>query len=1691
MRSLFAVFFLASTLGLFVGPGVAQAEEVGPSFACDKASTAVEHAICASEVLSDLDRSLSHAFRAAMQDLYFDSPEEWSLRIEQRQWNKERQTKCASVREENSKYEECLARIYRMRIAALMTASVSLAPTKAKNTPLAIADGEHVIDVDGDVPQVCVRFSQVLAAVDDVTLRSFVSVTPEEDYAVEQRGNLLCFNGLRHGAHYEVLFKAGLSGDAGKLPHAETRQLLVPEREASVSFAKRAYVLPKVGRNSVVPVTTVNRDEIPLTLYRIGERNLLSVLTSSDYSSLDGYDSRALRDSLGQEIWTGKVKIENTPNKEVVTQIPISELAGDLKSGLYILAEKKGERRWTEMPTQWFVVSDIGLSSYLGENGFSVQVRALSSAKTLSNVVVRVVGTNNMILAENTTDRNGWAGFSGALGQAKGGMRPLYVTADTEDGDFVFLALNNPAFDLSSHGVSGRTPPGPLEAFAYSDRGIYRPGETVRVGILLRDDKGRAVPSLPLTAVIKRPDGEEHSRQTVNLDRLGGGLFDVDIISSAQTGRWSVDLYAETKSPVIGNVGFQVEEFVPEKLKVAIEPYAGGKINGSSAGIVVQADYLFGAPGSNLIAGGNAILRLASMPFPYLKDFRFGLSDEIAQKIMPFEEVTTDAAGVARLTLSNIELPDHTAPLEVRVLAEVSDSDGRPNRGYGTIPIRTHDRFIGLKPGFAGASVGFGEAAAFTAVMVDHEGKPLANTTVTVRWIDENRDYRWYYSNNEWRVNFSKNDIEMKSRIMRTDASGQITFEHTTDRWGHFRVEVYDVAGAAATDFVYRVGWSVASRAPDTPDMLELSLDKTDVQLGETIEGVVKGPFAGRATVVVANKSVLWRDDIKLNKDGSSFSIPVTEDWGVGAYVMVTAYRPGENIDQRGPGRAVGLSWVSVGRMDKSLNVSFTVPDEVEPNRSITIPIVVEGTAVENGDPTKAAIFAVDEGILRLTQYQAPNPSEALLGQQRLQLLYRDLYGRLIAPLEGRPGMVETGGDEAGNLGGVDKRVFKTVALTAGLIDIGADGKGEATFVLPDFNGQLRLFAVAYSAGAVGGGKSSLLVRDKVVAELLPPRFLAPGDIAKTTLRVTNVAGSSGAYDISLNAAGPVEVLDASQQLTLAKGETKTTTFELIGRSIGNALLTLNVSGPDGLSVERTVDISVRAAQPWVSERRLIDLGSGRSHDIRSDSLDSFLPNTGSVLLSISSFPQIDVATLVTELDRYPYGCLEQTTSATLPLLYFGKLKELWPEISYDEATLKDRVSYGVERILSIQRTDGSFGLWTSNSEPEPWLTAYATDFLLEAKRLGHNVPGAPLSKALDWMEGELSARNGRPSAMAYWTKVLSQAGRLTPEEVSYNQAQIALEPWDAFGKASLAAAGLQRGDSTITMSLRDFSRAEAWKPSYWRSYYYNYGSQLRDVAAALAQQPSVFVTEEDQLRALEALIELYEAKRYTSTQEKGWLIRAALAVLDGSTGPTSFSLDGLSINKRGPYTVTYTSLKDRGGVTLQNNNEAPLFVTQTVTGIPANPIRPHADGFTIEREYFDENGEPVDPSTVAQGTRMIVKLSITHESGFKKRALVVDLLPAGFEIEPASIGGLTSVLLDKHFKDRDEPVFKAERDDRYVAAYDLPKAEGTITSVYVVRAAIPGSYIHPAPSVEDMYKPEYSAIGKIGAVTVTEGAPN
>ena len=1560
----------------------------------------------------------------------------------------------------------------------------TLAPS---NEPLKTIATGHILDTAKDNPEVCFKFSQVLAKENVTRLRSYISVTPSEDYSVKQRGNFICLDGLRHGTRYKITLKKGLAGNKSILPNDISFNLKIASRSPSASFAERTYVLPKTGVNNVIPITTVNRDQIDLELYRVGERNLRSIVTSNTYGSLNKRERNRIKNELGQKIWTGKLQINNTPNKSVVTHIPVSQIVGSLKPGLYILSEK-GKSKWTDMPTQWFVVSDLGLSNYFGEDGFNVQVRSLTSARVLENVKVRVVGLNNMVIASAQTDAVGWANFSGALGRSEGGMRPLYITAETSEGDFVFLSLADREFDLSSHGVEGREPPGPMEAYTYSDRGIYRPGETVKVGVLLRDDKGNAIPKLPLTAIILRPNGQEQARKTVQLDTIGGALFGIKMIKSAETGKWSINLKAEADGPIIGKLDFQVEEFVPEKLKVSVTPYAGGKIKGNNAQITVQADYLFGAPGGKLRSGGKAILRSTPTPFSEFKDFRFGLTEETVTEVMPFKETATDPSGQATLMLQDIKIPDHTGPLEIRVLAEVADADGRPNRGYGSIPVLTHERFVGLKPKFEGKSVSFGDPASFSAIIVDHAGRPLANTDVSVKWIDEDRKYSWYLSKGEWRSKYSKTDIEMDNRVMRTNDKGQVTFtfKHQSDNWGHYRVEVHDMQGAAAADFTYRVGWSTATRSPDTPDMLELSLNKTDTKDGDTVEGIVKGPFAGRATVVAANKSILWRKDIELGREGSKFTIPVTRKWGVGAYVMVTAYRPGDGADVRGPSRAVGLKWLSVGREDKSLSVSFPSIKETKPSRPFTIPVTVKGPAVTNGDPIKAVIFAVDEGILRLTQFKTPNPVKVLLGQQRLQLAYRDLYGRLISPLKGRPGIVQSGGDEAGNTGGIDKRVFKSVALTSGIIAIGPNGKGEATLNLPDFNGQLRLFAVAYSMGAVGSGKSNLLVRDKVVAELLPPRFMAPGDKAKTTLRLTNVSGLSGAYSISLNSTDPIKVKNAVQELNLSQGETKTTAFELSGQSIGNAVLTLNVQGPDKSNIKRTTDISVRGAQPFVSDRRVIDLTSGKPHKILAKRLNEFLPKTGSVSLNVSNRPQIDVANLVEELDRYPYGCLEQTTSAAMPLLYFESVKKLWPDVAFDQGTLKSRVSQGIKRILSKQRTDGSFGLWTNNSEPEPWLTAYATEFLLEAKRLGHYVPEAPLQKSLTWMKQSLSERKELPTTLAYWTKVLSQAGQLGPDEVRYYQDQVSLELIDPFGKASLVAAGLQHGRTNGALSFQDFALTKKIKDQY----YNNYGSQLRDVAAALTMQPSVFTNSNEEMRALELMSDLYKAKRYTSTQEKAWLLRAALSVFEGTEGTMNFSVGGKLILQDKPYarTFSHASLKDIGDVILKNNDAAtPLFVTQTISGIPAAPIEPSKNGFSITREYFNEKGEPTDPAKVVQGTRMIVKLSVAHTENFEKRALIVDLLPAGFEIEPASIGGLTRTLLDKHFKKRDMPVFKAERDDRYVAAYDLPKDKGTISSVYVVRATIPGSFVHPAPFVEDMYKPEYSAIGEMDSVTISE----
>ena len=328
----------------------------------------------------------------------------------------------------------------------------------------------------------------------------------------------------------------------------------------------RGYVLPNRGQQGI-PLVSVNTDTIKVEVYRIGDRSLAQTLQGGDFAKqISSYDIAALKERTGARVYAGEMAVATRLNEDVTTAFPIAEAIPKLQPGVYVLAAfastKKEDEGYRQAATQWFIVSDLGLTAINGDDGMHTFVRSLAAATPVINANVRLIARNNEVLGTVKTDSRGYARFDAGLKRGEGGLAPAVLVADTPDGDYAFLDLATAAFDLTDRGVKGRVAPGPIDAFAYTDRGVYRPGEQVHLAALARDSTGKAS-AVPVTVIFSRPDGVEHARVTLADQGQGGRATTLKLAGSAMTGTWRAKVHTDPKANPIAQASFLVEDFVP------------------------------------------------------------------------------------------------------------------------------------------------------------------------------------------------------------------------------------------------------------------------------------------------------------------------------------------------------------------------------------------------------------------------------------------------------------------------------------------------------------------------------------------------------------------------------------------------------------------------------------------------------------------------------------------------------------------------------------------------------------------------------------------------------------------------------------------------------------------------------------------------------------------------------------------------------------------------------------------------------------------------------------------------------------------------------------------------------------------------------------------------------------------------
>jgi uncharacterized protein YfaS (alpha-2-macroglobulin family) len=1558
------------------------------------------------------------------------------------------------------------------------------------------------IDVTGDTPQACIEFKGELQNPSTVHYQDFVRIEPKVDasFSITDQAATLCIGGLDFGNEYKVKLLPGFpsaTGDA--LAKGEDLDFAVGDRAPSIGFRDSAYVLPKVGSTGV-PVVTVNTDRVALRLMRINDRKLVDQLVDQRFLvNLSGYDAQDVVDRSGELVWKGSMAVENQRNKRVVTAFPIQDVVKETKPGIYVLMASKwaegqedgvdGDFRWNAQATQWLVVSDLGLTTYSGADGLTVSIHSLETGRPLNHVDLQLVARNNEVLATAITDRSGLAKFDPGLLRGEGGRAATAVMAFRKDGDFSFLDLTRAAFDLSDRGVGGRAMPGNTDLFFYSDRGVYRPGETVHLMALLRDQGARAISGTPVMFRVLRPDGVEARRLTGIKDHGGGFQFDIPIAETARTGNWTVEAYLDPEGDPIADMSYLVEDVVPAQIETTVKPSADALMPDGDATASVSAKFLYGAPATDLVVKSDLTIARDDDPFPGLKGYRFGLADEKVDPVRtPLDDATTDAQGQATVHLALDDLPDTPQPLAATLRVEVYEFGGRPVIKSVKLPIHNRPFNIGIKPLFENDEAASGAPAGFEIVAVDQTGKPVDHPGLSYRFVSEDWDYQWFYDHNAWDYDVVVRDKGISNGKLDAHSGAPAKLSLNVD-WGYYRLEVFDPATGVASSVRFYAGWWTQPGTTTTPDRMQVVADKDLYQAGDQATVHLAAPFAGQALVTIATDRVLETRLVDVPIDGSDIKVKVDPAWGAGAYVLVSSFRPG-NGDQHGPGRAVGLTWLAIDPKPRRLEISMTVPDKVLPRGGVDIPVSVANLS---GGSAFLTLAAVDEGILQLTDFKTPDPLGYYFGKRRLGLDIRDIYGQLIDGKEGQRGQIREGGDEAG----LERRgappEIKLVALFSGLVRLDDTGKAMVHLDIPDYNGRLRLMAVAYDGRNVGSAEAGLVVRDPVVVLSSTPRFLAPGDRSEISLSVQNLDAPTGTYHVALTASNSVQISDNAQfDAQLDVGASATKTVPILGRSVGMGVITMKLTGPSGFALSRDIKLPVRPSQTPMAQTLSRLLQPGESFTLSKAAMVPFLPETAGLQVTFSSKPNLDVPAVLRDLSHYPYGCLEQTTSIAFPLLYVRELSQVWGLKDDYTSADKTAVQSAIDRAFEHERSDGLFGLWSASDPADKWLSAYAMDFLTEAKARGFQLSEVGYRNGLKGLALIVGGYNDDDpetlNARAYALYVLAKAKAASLSDLRYMTDTYLDRLPTPIASAQLGAALALSGD--MDRAGKAFAKAqsdaERAANGYWDYSSEYYGSGLRDTAALITLLTESKMPGGNVAPLLDSLAGQQAVRSYLSTQEEAWILRAAHATAnDQSQVKLAFS-DGSTADQSKPYLVQAEFGAFGDDRTAINKGDKPLYLRATASGVPAEAQPAAENGATVERKLYTLDGKAIDAGKIRQNDIVVAVITGRFTDQVPHRAMVVDLLPAGLEIENERLNNTRRTGDLAWLPELTDGGYEEYRDDRYVAAFDTsPDKGGNFALAYILRAVTPGKYRVPAIELEDMYKPELRARGPIAAMTI------
>lgn len=1499
-----------------------------------------------------------------------------------------------------------------------------------------------------------------------------------------------------------VMIKEGIKSETDftiKKPYSDL--LVSAAFPKEVRLLNSGSLLPLDGSKRLTFVTRgVNGLKVNIARVLPNQINHLISQTYGSFGDFTFSNKYEFNESNISRIFSKIIPLEASVNKANYSSIDMGEfLKSAGSSGLFFI-----DVRGYDLPSnsadgpsdrRFILATDLGILVKKDKSsGYNVFVMSISKGQPVADAKVEILGKNGIPVLTRRTNGRGCAVFNKIEGYRNEKQPVAFVVTSGEDISFMPFERYDRAVDYSKFSVGGeyssKNEKG-MKAFIFSDRGVYRPGDEINLGVIVKNSDWSEISGIPVKTVLKDPYGKTVFEMATTLN--GSGFFSVDGIKTENiypTGAYTAGVYLvkdDKREFMIGSESLRVEEFRTDNLKIKAKIYGSsgqGWALPENLKALVAVNNFFAAPAQNRMIKAQYSLNPAGFAFPKFADYEFpdphkaNDRNAIRNVSESFPDAKSDENGEAFYDFNLSKFSGGTYNLVFSAEGFEGDS-GKSVYAYDSIRVSPYKYLIGFKSDSKLAYLGKGSCAMLDLIAVDNGLKTTGLKNLKARMMriqhisslvkQNNGVYKYQTVTKETLV--EENDVEISSKGSKLNLN--------TKEPGNYIMEIVDGSGMKVLSVPFFVaGDSNRSYAVEKDANLMVNLNNDDVEPGSRIILNITAPYAGAGLITVEKDKIYAYKWFKTDSNSTVQTITVPEDIEGNAYVNVSFIRSMDSKEIFSSPHSYAAVPFRVSLAKRMLKIDLNSKETARPGDELEI-------SYRASKDSKILIYAVDEGILQVARYKNPDPLNFFFKKSALEIETFQTVDLILPDYKVIRQISAAGGGEGyeeaieKNLNPFARKHQKPAVFWSKMLDCSARYATVKYKIPGHFNGALRIMAVAANADQCGFARRDTIVKSPVIISPAAPQAAVAGDAFEVSASVSNNMDGSGSapLEVWLETDDKFEITGTNKQtLEIKEGGEKIVKFNIVAKDkLGAGTLIFKAKHKDETFKAET-SISVRPAYVYRTSIKsgILKNGKIKAEDFVRDMYDEFSRRE----ISASYSPQILFRTLKQYFDKYPYGCSEQIISCAFPFLYgsvSGQKGFITPQ--QQQKLFSDTQA----KIRLRQLSDGSFSLWPQTNEPDIYATIYALHFFTDAKELGYPVANEILSAGMNRLEYFAS---GLPESVedarlkAYAAYVLTRNNFITTNYLlrieDYLDANF--KKW----KEDIVSAYM----ASCYLMLKDHKKAQdlikSYKPEAKEKFvfYSDYDSSSQRNANYLYLCSRHFPDNlnPDAQSIADGLVKILLEGKFNTASSASSL----LALLSYSCGEKVKDA-GIKIrlkNAKGeekelpldadPFPYASFDSSAKSFTVASGNDPGKIYYSIVQQGFDKTAGE-FSQGIELSREYLDSGGNMIKTANI--GDEVTVRIRVRAKSKDAVSLAVVDLLPACFEIINGSQSGSCAS-------------FDA-REDRmilYVTAY-----KNITEMTYRVKAVTKGTFTVPGVFAAGLYDTEISALTKSGKITVQQ----